>query len=127
DLALIAAPSLDSLRTAATSALYLYHGTMLNLLPDSTGPGARQYDVGRSGLNGHEACLEPPVGVSFRWEGDCPDKFNNLPPPYAGLDIGQPGPALVYQHGQCIWTDADCSLCTGFNGNESFAPWLDPG
>jgi hypothetical protein len=122
DVALVAAPDLDSLRSAVQSALYLYHGYQLNLLPDSTGRGATEYDVGRSGLNGHEACLEPPAGVSFYWEPDCPMKFNT-----GETDIGDPGPTVLYEHGHCIWTDADCDICTGYHGNETFAPWLDPG
>ena len=119
DVALVAAQNLDSLRVAAQSALYLYHGSDLDLLPDSTGAGARDFRVGRSGLNGHEVCLEPPVGVSFLGPTDCPDQF--------GLE-NAPSPTVVqFQHGSCVWTDADCDICTGFNGNETHESWSDPG
>jgi hypothetical protein len=119
DVALIAGQDLDSLRVAAQSALYLYHGSNLNLVPDSTGAGARDFRVGRSGLNGHEVCLEPPAGVSFLGPTDCPDQF--------GLE-NAPSPTLAqFQHGQCVWTDADCDICTGFNGNETHESWSDPG
>ncbi|MGH7740647.1 MAG: hypothetical protein ACRENS_01345 [Candidatus Eiseniibacteriota bacterium] len=119
DVALVAAQNLDSLRVAAEGALYLYHGSMLNLLADSTGAGARDFSVGRSGLNGHEVCLEPPVGVTFLGPTDCPGQF--------GLE-NAPSPTLVqFQHGTCVWTDADCDICTGFNGNDTQEPWSDPG
>jgi hypothetical protein len=119
DIALLAEQDLDSLRVAAEDAMYLYHGAMLNELPDSTGPGTRDFSVGRSGLNGHEACLEPPVGVSFLGPSDCPDQF--------GIENAPSPTLMLYQHGSCVWTDADCDICTGFNGNETFAPWSDPG
>jgi hypothetical protein len=119
DLALVAAQDLDSLRVAALNAIYLYHGSMLNLLPDSTGPDSRDFTVGRSGLNGHEACLEPPVGVSFYAQATCPDQFD--------LDETPTAPSTLYQHGECVWTDADCDICTGFNGNDANLPWSDPG
>ena len=120
DVALVAAQSLDSLRTQAEGALVLHHGYMLNLLPDSTGAGTDVFTVGRSGLNGHEACLEPPAGVSFVFTPDCPEKF-------LIADIQAGGNFERYHHGQCFWTDADCDLCTGSNGNETFEPWIDPG
>ena len=119
DVALVAGQDLDSLRVAVEGALYLYHGYRLNLVPDSTGAGTNDFTVGRSGLNGHEACLEPPVGVSFLGPTDCPGQF--------GLE-NAPAPTVVhFQHGQCFWTDADCDICTGFNGNETIESWTDPG
>jgi len=32
-----------------------------------------------------------------------------------------------YAHGHCIWTNADCRGCTGFNGLDTIERWLDPG
>jgi hypothetical protein len=32
-------------------------------------------------------------------------------------------PPVLYQHGTCIWTDADCDVCTGLNGNETAERW----
>ncbi|MBI1798790.1 MAG: hypothetical protein HYR73_03800 [Candidatus Eisenbacteria bacterium] len=120
DIALMAAEGLDSLKVEAQNALYLYHGYRLDLLPDSTGTNARNWDVGRSGLNGHEACLEPPPGVSFLDDPDCNAKFDTL-------ELNLPPRLQLYSSGHCVWTDADCDLCTGFGGKETIEPWLDPG
>ncbi len=118
DAALVASQSLDSLGAAVSNLLYLHHGLAVNQLPDSTGVGASRWNVGRSGLNGHEACVESP-GPRFYWDPDCVTKF--------GDDVApQPRDAL-YVPGQCIWTDADCDACTGAAGNETVVRWLDPG
>jgi hypothetical protein len=122
DLAFMAAQDLDSLKAEAQTALYLYHGYRHNDLPDSTGPGAKNYDVGRSGLNGHESCLEPPSGVSFVADAACVGKFATN-----GYELYPPSELETYSHGHCVWSDADCDLCTGTNGNETIDPWLDPG
>ncbi len=121
DVALIAAENLDSLRVAIGDAIYLHHGYEVNDVPDSIGPRTNQWDVGRSGLNGHEACLEPPQGVSFIADPNCPQKFE-----VAG-GLAPADRRELYEAGHCVWTDADCDLCTGRNGNETTEPWLDPG
>jgi len=82
--------------------------------------------VGNTGLNGHEVCLEPPPGYTFSWDPHCPKKFND-PVVCQSEDCAPPELPEVYRPGHCIWTDADCDACTGFNGNETIARWLDPG
>jgi hypothetical protein len=116
--ALVAAPSVESLTVALTRASWLHEGTELNLEPDSVGPGSNNWDVGRSGVNGHEVCIEPPPGVTFIADPNCPEKF---PPEPA------PGEQVRYSHGHCVWTDADCDACTGNLGNETVVHWSDPG
>jgi hypothetical protein len=120
DVAFMAADDLDSLKAEAQTALYLYHGYRHNDLPDSTGPGAREWNVGRSGLNGHEQCLAPAPGVSFYDDPDCNAKF-------ASLELDIPARPVLYSADHCVWTDADCDLCTGAGGKETVDPWLDPG
>lgn len=122
-VALVAASGLDSLKVALGNAAFLHNGTELNLLPDATGPRADWYSVGNTGINGHEACIEPPPGLVFRHDPNCSLKF-------AG---GGPNPAdppfihqATYQAGSCVWSDADCDACTGLNGNETVVRWLDP-
>jgi hypothetical protein len=123
-VALVAAPSLDSLRVYLGNAAFLHNGTELNLLPDATGPGANWWSVGETGLNGHEACIEPPPGLVFTYDPNCSIKFadpngpNPIDPPFVHQ--------AVYQAGSCVWTDADCNVCTGLNGNETVVRWLDP-
>ena len=116
--ALLAAPAPDSMPRAIANALVTHHGTFVNLQRDSTGFFARQWTVGESGLNGHEACIEPPAGVRFRLDPHC---GRAIPPE------GAPAVQETYQPGRCIWTDADCNKCTGFNGNETHILWKDPG
>ncbi|MFI5371857.1 MAG: hypothetical protein ACHQ52_09885 [Candidatus Eisenbacteria bacterium] len=116
--ALVAAPAPDSLGLALSRAAWLHEGTALNLEPDSLGPGSNNWDVGRSGLNGHEVCIEPPPGVSFIADPNCPQKFPPEPAPPQNV---------LYSHGHCVWTDADCDACTGNGGNETVFRWSDPG
>jgi hypothetical protein len=119
EAALVAAVNPDSLRTALGNAAVMHHGLTRNVLPDSTGPDAREWRVGETGLNGHEVCIEPPPGVTFMTDPHCPTKY---------LGDYQPGGILVtYEHGRCVWTDADCNECTGLNGFETREHWLEPG
>jgi hypothetical protein len=118
-LALVAGP-IDSLANVAANAAVLHHGRTINALPDTLGPRQYDFDVGETGRNGHEVCLEPPPGVSFVHESHCAIKFAN--------DDNPDGPATVpvlYEPGRCVWTDADCDVCTGINGNETRVPWVD--
>ncbi len=118
-VALVAAVSLDSLPVALGNAAFLHNGTELNLIPDDTGPQSTWYTNGRSGINGHEACVEPPPGLVFKHDPHCSRKF--------GSDLSDPPFIwnLTYQAGSCIWSDADCNACTGLNGNETVVRWLD--
>src|SRR6516162_7543697 len=104
-LALVAAPDPDSLKTNLGNAAFLYHGTKLNLLPDSAGT---EYNIGATGKNGHEACVEPPPGVEFDADPNCPTSFSNF--------VTAPDQIAHYAHGHCVWTNADCNVCTGLNG-----------
>jgi hypothetical protein len=118
EAALIAAQDPDSLKTAVANAAVMYHGQTFNRLPDRVGPGASEWNVGETGLNGHEACVEPPLGVSFSADPHCPGKF--------ATDC-RPGDVLAsYAHGSCVWTDADCDECTGLGGFETIEHWLQP-
>ena len=118
EAALIVGENLDSLAVQAANAAVMYHGQAFNLLPDSAGRGATEWNVGETGLNGHEACVEPPPGVTFATDPHCPQKF---------ADDCQAETSVQYTHGHCIWTDADCDVCTGLNGNETVERWLEPG
>ena len=82
------------------------------------GPGTTEWNVGETGLNGHEACIEPPPGVTFAADPHCADKF----PQNCRNEA-----SVTYTHGHCIWTDADCDICTGLNGFETVERWLEPG
>jgi hypothetical protein len=125
-VALVAASGLDSLPVALGNAALLHNGTELNLIPDAAGPQPPLgqppdwWIVGETGLNGHEACIEPPPGLVFRHDPHCSRKF--------GGETTDPPMILLatYQSGSCIWTDADCDLCTGMNGRETVLRWLDP-
>jgi hypothetical protein len=118
DAALVAAQALDSLQSAVASAAVMYHGQRFNWLPDSAGPQASEWRVGETGRNGHEACVEPPAGVSFTADPHCPGKF--------AADCRPIETLATYAHGACVWTDADCDECTGLNGFETVEPWLAP-
>jgi hypothetical protein len=117
-IGLVAAPHVDSIANRAAHLLLLQHGGAVNELPDSS---SLEYNVGETGLHGHEACIEPPPGFSFEADPHCVGALRGmvLVPP-------QPEP-VTYQHGACVWTNADCDLCTGLNGNETWRPWLEPG
>jgi hypothetical protein len=116
-VALVAATGLDSLRVALGNAAFLHNGTELNLEPDATGPEGQFWYTGDTGLNGHEACIEPPPGVEFRADPHCPVKF--------GEDLHPGNRETTYRSGSCIWTDADCNICTGINGRETVMRWVD--
>ena len=119
-VALVAASSLDSLPKALGNAAFLHNGTELNLQPDETGPEARYWSTGRSGVNGHEACIEVPFDTTFTFDPNCPNKF-------ADESSDPPGTRTqVFRPGSCVWTDADCDVCTGINGRETVIRWVDP-
>ena len=114
----VAAP--ESLSAVIGEAVAAHRGGWLNLLPDSTlGAGGVNYNVGATGISGHETCYEPPPGLVFIADPDC--RRNYIPSPVAA-----PEPTTVYAHGHCVWTNVDCDICTGFDGNETFSRWQDP-
>ncbi len=121
----------ESLAVSMGNAAFVYDGLRRNVLPDSTGPLAQLWYSGATGINGHEVCLEPPPGITFTADPHCPDKF--VSGGYRGVRSGLPPttpPETItetYAHGHCIWTDADCDGCSGNNGEETVAHWLDPG
>lgn len=120
-VALVAAPR-DSLAGACANAAVVHHGNAANALPDSLGERQYDFDVGETGRNGHEVCIEPPGGITFIHDAHCAIKFADPDNPE-----GPPTVPVLYEPGRCVWTDADCDECTGFNGNETIVRWMDPG
>jgi hypothetical protein len=120
-VALVAADRPESLAVLLADVAQMQFGTTLNAVRDSTGPYPRDWDQGVSGLNGHDACIEPPPGVSFWADPHCSTKLRGESIP-SGL-----GDPVAYRHGSCIWTDTDCDECTGLGGRETVLRWLDPG
>lgn len=121
--AILLAEDADTLAVVGSNALYLHHGMRANLEPDEQGSRRfpqTEYYRGRSGLNGHEACIQAPPGVTFNWDPHCVTKFPVDAQPF-------PPPESTYVDTRCIWTDADCDPCTGFDGKETVIRWLDPG
>src|SRR5438045_979232 len=61
------------------------------------------------------------MGLSFDIDPHCAGKF-------AALAVNPiPEEPVHFEHGHCVWTDADCDGCTGKFGNETVVRWLDPG
>lgn len=122
---IVAAPDPDSLPPVFARAALLQRGTRLNLQPDVASNSPSE---GRTGINGHEVCMEPPPGLEFDYDPNCPQKFVQ-DPAYQPLPGFPPGTdtQVTYRPGNCIWTDADCDACTGLDGKETVFPWLDPG
>ena len=119
-VALVAATTADSVESLLPMLALLHHGSRLDLLPNITArPDTASYDVGESGVSGHELCLEPPPGVTFTMDKDCASKFPEIE--------GVPPQVVTYVPGHCIWTDLDCDVCTGLNGKETIRRWLDAG
>jgi hypothetical protein len=119
-VALIAGANADSVAAVMARLALLYHGTRLDTIPNETARvDSVDYDRGRSGISGHEICLEPPQGVTFQLDKDCVTKF---------AEDARPGPnVMTYTAGRCIWTDLDCDFCTDIQGKETIVRWLDPG
>lgn len=131
DLALVAGEDPDSLTAHSEEAMVVYRGLRLNLLPDSsqTRP-LPMYDVGETGLSGHEQCYEPPPGITFTYDPHCPDKFYRDPRYYAPIHprprTTPPNPVpneALYEPGRCVWSDLDCDACTGYDGKETILRW----
>ena len=122
-VALSAVPARDSAATTVFDTRMLYRGARLDLQPN----GVRgSYSEGRTGINGHEICLEPPPGVVFNYDPDCPEKFRDDPDliPIDPTKFAQTvAVELTYSSGHCIWTDVDCDLCTGDDGVDEVRHW----
>jgi hypothetical protein len=118
DVALVAA-GVDSLQEAVNHAIQVQRGGWTNVLPDTNQALWRQWFIGQSGVTGHETCYEPPEGLEFTIDPHCAVKYAPDAVSFMETDAH-------YQHGTCIWTDMDCDVCTGFDGNETFTLWRDP-
>ena len=123
-VAFIAGENRDSLVAAAQSARLAWRGSRLNLMPDRTGPTS--FQEGRTGINGHEICYQPPPGVEFTNDPHCTNKFYvdpaYIPPPT--LPPGGTSESAYSSNLPCIWTDMDCDACTGLDGRETVVPWF---
>jgi len=113
----VAAP--ESLKAMVDHAVQVHHGGWANAFPDAPPLTWGSWDVGRSGVTGHETCYEPPEGLVLSLDPHCAIKY--APDPAATTDN-----STDYRHGRCIWTDLDCDACTGFDGKESQVRWRDP-
>ena len=127
-VALVAAKSPAELAQAVANARFLHRGFRRDLeadMPDG------HWNYGRSYVNGHEICLEPPEGISFQYYPHCTQKFLEDPAyrplPGGYLPPTDENPPETYAHGHCVWTDLDCDACTGWGGAETHYPWLNPG
>ena len=120
-IAFVAGANADSVAAVFPRLALLHHGLQLDLLPnETTHPDSVEYTVAKTGVGGHEICLEPPPGTTFFLDPDCSHKFSTPDSPVPDMPI-------TYYPGQCIWTDLDCDVCTGLNGKETTQRWLDPG
>jgi hypothetical protein len=119
EVALVAAPDADSLQASGDEAVRHHYGVHLDLEPDITGRDSTAWYSGRSGLNGHDACIAAPPGMTFQWDPHC---FNATK---FGCELS--APLVTYTPDSCIWTDTDCDPCTGFGGRETAVHWPDPG
>ena len=119
DLAMVAAAP-ESVERAIVHAVQVGHGVYTNALPDTTVGLLGKWYIGKSGITGHETCYEPPEGLEFSMDSHCVAKY--LPSDLGGFEP----PEGHYHHGDCIWTDMDCDVCTGFDGKETFSVWRDP-
>jgi hypothetical protein len=128
EVAFIAGENADSLVAAAQSARLAWRGTALDLLPNNP-PNilTARFNEGVSGITGHELCYEPPPGIEFNYDPNCPEKFFILDPAYRPLPQVPPpftSTEVTYRNGGgCIWTDFDCDACTGLTGTDTPAHW----
>lgn len=126
DVAFVCGPGRDSVAAGMARAVSLERGAWVNLYPDTTRALVGEMTVGKSGFTGHETCYEAPPGVNVVFDPNCWAKF-----PQHGQYMEPPAQVVsaletVMPHGTCLWVDADCDECTGFDGNETLAHWADP-
>jgi hypothetical protein len=129
DLALVCGPSRDSVMTSAGLAASLHHGNWINLYPDTTANLFAHTGISKSGVSGHESFVSLPreVGNGFITESACWQQYQpNQPYPCSPPCQYPPGPEIELSAAKPRWMDADCDICTGFNGNETHAFWTDP-
>jgi len=128
-VAFIAGENADSLVAVAQSARLAWRGTSLNLIPDAKDftSGLINFRDARSGIGGHEICYEPPPGLEFTYDPNCPEKFTILDPvyrPYPQVPPPFTTSEVLYKNGTgCIWSDFDCDACTGLTGAETTFHW----
>ncbi len=130
----------ESLLVAAQSARVAWRGQRHDHQPNvsaASAPGflSTRYDEGRTGITGHEICYEPPPGIEFEYDADCPSKFRTDPLFYL-QDGSRPAspPVLDENHHDssyrpgagCVWTDFDCDICTGWDGVDEEHHWVVP-
>ena len=120
-VAIVAGADADTVASVFPKLALLQNGLHRDLLPNVTAhPDSNEWNVGKTGIGGHELCLEPPPGTTFFLDPDCTHKFSTFDGPL-------PDAPITYFPGQCIWTDLDCDACTGILGRETAVRWLDPG
>ncbi|HTR97499.1 MAG TPA: hypothetical protein VMH61_06310 [Candidatus Acidoferrales bacterium] len=112
-VALLAAPTLDSIPARAVTARMLQRGT--------------GYDDGTGGATGgREVCIEPPPGITFTYDPNCLPEYGLLDPnlhPLPGVFPPSAGAEVVYTSGKCVWTNLDCDICTGDDGLDVWHHW----
>jgi hypothetical protein len=121
DVAFVCGPTTDSTRTSMGLAALTERGSSVNLRPDTLLSLIGDHRAGKSGFTGHETCFEAPENLTIVLDPHCWAKF-----PQHGQYEFTPDYSTVMPHGTCTWIDADCDVCTGFNGNETRAAWADP-
>lgn len=121
DLAFVCGVDRDSVAAGMERAVRLERGVWVNNRPDTSITLIGELEAGKSGYTGHETCYEAPPGVRVVFDPHCYKKY-----PQHGQNMDTPNYDTVMPHGTCLWVDADCDECTGFDGDETAARWADP-
>ena len=122
DLALVCGVNTDSVVTTMGLAAQLQHGTWLNLYPDTSAALLNRTSQSKSGVTGHESYITLPQSAGTTdIEQGCWPQYPTQPYPAA-----PPGTSLTFDAAHPRWIDADCDICTGFDGKETHAYWTDP-
>ena len=103
----------DSLAAAMANAAFLRNGFTLNRLPDQQAPvgNSSGFQFGATGINGHEcASSRRRAGCSgtTRTARRSSTQYGQFAEPQFPLDMQD----STYTSSHCIWTDADCDVCT---------------